>query len=120
MQLGDDNPLGTIDDESTVLGHQGDLPHVNILLLDIFDRLRGGFLVINNQSDFNAQRAGIGGAAQHTFVNVKHGLTQRVINIFQRRVAAIADNREYRFKRCVQTVLSTILQRDAVLSKLAV
>ena len=118
--MGDDDALGTIDDESTVLGHQGDLPHVNILLLDVFNRLRGGFLVINNQSDFDAQCAGIGGAAQHTFVNVKHGLAQRVINIFQRRVAAVADNREYRFKRRVQTVLSTIRQRNTVLSELAV
>ena len=39
VQLGDDNALGTIDYEGTVLGHQGDLPHINFLLLDIFDGL---------------------------------------------------------------------------------
>src|SRR5690606_38779407 len=39
VQLGDDYTLGTVDDEGAVLGHQGDFPHVDFLLLDILDRL---------------------------------------------------------------------------------
>ena len=39
MKLGHDNALGTIDDESTVLSHQRDLPHIDVLFFDILNRL---------------------------------------------------------------------------------
>ncbi len=39
VQLGHDDALGTVDDEGTVLGHQGDFPHIDFLLLDVLDRL---------------------------------------------------------------------------------
>ena len=120
MQLGDDHALGTIDDEGTVLRHQRDFPHIDVLLFNVFDRLGGGFLVIDDQAHFHAQRAGVGCAAQHTFVHVKHGLTQGVVDVLQRCIAAVADNREDRFESCVQAVFATILQRDAVLSELAI
>ncbi len=45
VQLADDNPLGTVDDEGTVFGHQRNLAEVDFLLLDITDRLDPRFLV---------------------------------------------------------------------------
>ena len=39
VQLGDDDALGTVDDKRTVLRHQGDFSHVDILLFDVLDRL---------------------------------------------------------------------------------
>ena len=38
MQLRDDDAFSTVDDKRTILRHEGDLPHVNVLLLNIFDR----------------------------------------------------------------------------------
>ena len=74
MQLGHDNPFRTIDDKGSALGHQGDFTHVNFLLLNIFDCLRGRFLIIKNQAHLDSQRYGVGGAPQLTFFNVKCGL----------------------------------------------
>jgi hypothetical protein len=39
VQLGDDDPLGTVDDEAAVVGHQGHLAHVDLLLLHFADHL---------------------------------------------------------------------------------
>ncbi len=76
MQLGDDDPLGTVDDKRAILCHERNLAHVNILLLDVLDGLGGGFLVIDDQSDLDPERAGVRRAAQHTLVNVENGLAQ--------------------------------------------
>ena len=39
MQLGDDDALGTVDDKGAVLGHQGYLPHIDVLFLDVLNGL---------------------------------------------------------------------------------
>jgi hypothetical protein len=39
VQLADDDALGPVDDERAVLGHQRDLAEVDLLLLDVADRL---------------------------------------------------------------------------------
>ena len=120
VQLGHNDALGTIDDEGTVLGHQGDLPHVNVLLFDILDGLRGRFLVVNDQANLDAQGTRIGGAARYTLVHVEYGLTQRVVHVLQGGIATVAHNRENRFERRVQSMFPTAVKRDAVLSELTV
>ena len=40
VQLADDDALGAVDDEGAVVGHQRDLAEVDLLLLDVADRLR--------------------------------------------------------------------------------
>ena len=52
--LGDDDPLRPVDDEGAALGHQGEVPHEDLLLLDFL-----GFLV--PQANLDLQRGGIGG-----------------------------------------------------------
>src|SRR5690606_23691607 len=37
VQLGNDHPLGTVDDEGTVLGHERNFAHVHFLLFDVLD-----------------------------------------------------------------------------------
>src|SRR5690606_34202014 len=69
VQLGDDDALGTVDDEGTVLGHQGDFPHVDFLFLDVLDRLVRRLFVENDQTDFYPQRHGESHAAQHAFLD---------------------------------------------------
>ena len=52
MNLGDDNTLGTIDDEGTTIGHQGNISHIYILLTE-FSRLE-------HQVDTSLERNSIG------------------------------------------------------------
>ena len=57
MQLGDDDPLGAVDDEGAGLGHERQLAHVDLLLLDVLDHLvAAGLLVVDDQAQQHAQR----------------------------------------------------------------
>ena len=60
VQLGDDDPLGTIDDKGTVVGHERNFAHVDFLFLDVLDGAGSCFTVVQNQTNFNAQRRGVG------------------------------------------------------------
>src|SRR6202011_5271993 len=42
VELRDYHALGAVDDEGPVLGHERDLAEVDLLLLDVADRLRAG------------------------------------------------------------------------------
>ncbi len=95
VELRHDDTLGTIDDKGSVVSHERNLAHVNFLFLDIFNRFCRRFFIVNNQAHFNAQRHRIGGAAQHTFINIKNSLTQGITNIFQSRVAGITYDGKY-------------------------
>ncbi len=73
VQLRHDDALGTVDHERSVLGHEWNFTHVNVLFLYVLNGLRAGLFIINNEADFDSERAGISCAAQHTFINVKNG-----------------------------------------------
>ena len=45
VHLRDDDALGAVDDEGAVVGHERNVAHVDILLLDVLDRLGAGLLV---------------------------------------------------------------------------
>ncbi len=45
VQLTDNDPLGTVDDKCTIFGHQRDFAEIDLLFLDIADRLYTGLLV---------------------------------------------------------------------------
>src|SRR6266545_6624988 len=53
VELAHDHPLGAVDDEGPVLRHEGDVPEVDLLLLDVADGLgpRLGVLVPDHQAD---------------------------------------------------------------------
>ena len=95
MQLRNNDALSAINDKCAIVCHERNLAHVNILFFDVFDRLGRRFLVVNDETYFDAKRACVGGAAQNTFFNVENGGAQRVIHILQRRAAAVARNREH-------------------------
>eukprot|EP00042_Codosiga_hollandica_P059795 m.920339 g.920339 ORF g.920339 m.920339 type:complete len:594 (-) comp63583_c0_seq1:122-1903(-) len=46
VQLRHDDALGTVDDETAVVGHQGHFAHVDLLFLDLLDGLRLGRLTV--------------------------------------------------------------------------
>ncbi len=49
VQLGNDDPLGAVDDKGAVVGHQRQLAHVNFVFLDILDLVGAGFGVLVHQ-----------------------------------------------------------------------
>ena len=87
MQLADDDALGAVDDEGTVLGHQRDFAEVDLLLLHVADRLRAGLLVLvpDDQADDDLDRRGVGHAALVALVDVVLRLLQVVADELQRR-----------------------------------
>ena len=88
MQLRHDDTLGAVDDEGPCFGHQGQIAHIDFLLLDVFDGLHfgGAFLVINDQADFHAQRRPVGHAPKFAFLHIEHRHTELVAYVFERSV----------------------------------
>ena len=105
MQLGNDNALGTVDNEGTVFGHQGHFAHVDFLFLDILDRavLGRGFLVVDHQSHQHAQRRGIGQATDLALLDVENRIADAIADVLELDVTAEADNRKNRFEGALQT-----------------
>ena len=72
VELDDDDALGAVDDERAVVGHQRDVAEVDLLLLDVADRLDAGvgILVPDDQTDRDLERHGVGHAALLALVDV--------------------------------------------------
>ena len=118
MQLRNDYALCAIDDEGAALGHHGNFTHVDFLLLDILDGLRCRFFVKEDQSHSDAQRNGIGDAAQLALFHIECRLAEIVAYVFEYGLPGVTDNREHRLERSVQTLIESFLRRDIGLSKL--
>src|ERR1700722_19022001 len=105
VQLRHDDALGTVDDEGAVLGHEGQLAEVDLLLAHVLDRLLGAarFLVEDHEAHFYAQRSGVGEAAQLAFLHVEHRIAEAIAHVLERRVARIAGDREHAVEGGVQT-----------------
>ena len=86
VELGNDNPLSTVDHEGTVLGHQGDFPHVDFLLFDILDGLVRRVAIIDDQANLDTQRSGIGHATQLTLFDIECRRTETVADVLQGRI----------------------------------
>ena len=73
VHLRDDDALGTVDDEGTVHGHERDIAHVDVLLLDVLHRLGAGFLVDieHDEAQRHLERRGVGQVALTALVNVE-------------------------------------------------
>ena len=122
MQLGNNNALSTVNHKGTVVGHQGNFPHVDFLLADFFDRFRIflGILIVNDQLDRNPQWRGISHATQLAFLHIKRRGTQTIINILQTRATGITDNRQHAFQSTMQSIVTTFRQRHVGLEKFTV
>ena len=102
-QLGDDDTLGTIDDEGTGIGHQGEISHVDVGFLD----LAGDFV------DEPGAHAQGGGIVYIPLLALQQGVLgfviQRKINEIQLQIALIVGDRgdvlEYGPKTLIQEPL---------------
>ena len=84
VQLADDDPLGPVDDEEPVIGHQGDVPEKDLLLLDVPNRpvVGVGVLVPDHQPDGDPERNRIGHPPLLALVQV-------VLDVELNRIAAV-------------------------------
>ena len=115
VQLGNDNTLGTVDNEGTVFSHQGDFTHVDFLLFDVLDRFVRRFFVENDQAHFHPQRDGVGHATQYALFDIKCRLAQTIANVLQGSIAGVADDRENRLEGRMQAdVAELILGRSCL------
>ena len=124
VQLADDNPFGPVDDEGAVFGHERDLAEIDLLLLDIANRLYSRLLVDipGDQTDTHLDRSGEGHAALVTLVDIVLGRTQGIGNILQgtglAEVADREDRTEYRLKADVLTGRSGKLRLQETLVRI--
>ena len=98
VELTDDDPLGPVDHERTAIGEHGDLTEVDLLLLDVADRLYAGFLVDipRDQPHLDLHRSGKSHAPLVAFLDIVFRRTERVVNILQGTGFTKIPDREYR------------------------
>ena len=83
VQLRNDNTLGTVDNEGTVVGHERDFAHVDFLFFNVFNGAFRRFALVDHQTQFYAQRCGIRHATDLTFFNIKNRFAQTVADVLQ-------------------------------------
>ena len=104
MHLRNDDALGAVDDEGAVIGHERDVAHVDILLLDVLDRFGAGFLVYieHDQAQRHLERRGVGHAALAALVDVVFRPLEFVLHEFEHRRVGEIGNREHRLEHSLQ------------------
>ena len=109
VHLGDDDALGAVDDEGAVGGHERHVAHVDVLLLDVLDRLRLGVGIDfeHDEAQRHLQRRRIGHAALLAFVDVELRLLEFVAHEFEHRLAGEIGDREHRLEHRLQAVIHT-------------
>ena len=117
VQLRNDNALGTVDNEGTIVGHERNFAHVDFLFFNVFNGAFRRFALVDHQTQFDAQRCRVGHATDLTFFNVKNRFAQTVADVLQLRVTAVAFNREYGTESCFQTILPFRILLDELLKR---
>ena len=107
VHLRNDDALGAVDDEGAVHGHERDIAHVDVLLLDVLDRLGAGFLIDieHDQAQRHLQRRSIGHAALAALVDVVFRRLEFVADEFQHRGAGEIRDRKHRPEHRLQALV---------------
>ena len=122
VHLRHDHPLGAVDHEGAVHGHERDVAHVDILLLDVLDRFGAGLLVDieHDEAQRHLERSRIGHAALPALVDVVFGRLELVLDEFQhRRVGEIRD-REHGLEHGLQALVGPAADRFLHQQKLVI
>ncbi len=109
VHLRDDDALGAVDDEGAVVGHERDVAHVDVLLLDVLDRARAGLLVDieHDEAQRHLERRRIGHAALAALVDVVFRRLELVVDEFELRGVGEVGDREHRLEHRLQTLVGT-------------
>ena len=97
VHLADDDALGAVDDEGAVARHQGHVAHVDVLLLDIDDRLGLGVGIDfeGGEAQRDAHRRGIGQPALAALVGVILGIFEDIfVEVEMRGAGEILDRED--------------------------
>ena len=107
VHLRDDDALGAVDDEGAVRRHEGHVAHVDVLLLDVLDRLGAGVRIDieHDQAQRDLERRGEGHAALAAFVHVIFRRFEFEFHEFQQRGAGEVRNRENRLEHGLQSLV---------------
>jgi len=106
VHLGHDHPFGAVHDERPVRRHQGHVAHVDVLFLDVLDRLRAGILVDieYDQPQRDLQRRSIGHVARLAFLDIVFRLLKLVFHELQNGVLVEVLDREHRLEHALNPV----------------
>ena len=115
VHLGDDDALGAVDDEGAVRRHERHVAHVDVLLLDVLDRLGARLLVHieHDQAQLHLQRRREGHVALHALVDVVLRRLELVAHELERRTPGEIGDREHRLEDRLQTVVVGAARRAA-------
>ena len=104
VHLANDDPLGAVDDEGAVHRHERHVAHVDVLLLDIDDRLGLGLGIDleRRQAQGDAHRRGIGEAALAALVGVVLRVFELVMVEVEVGGAGEVHDREHRAQRLLE------------------
>ena len=113
VHLRDDHALGAVDDEGAVVGHERDVAHVDILLLDVLDRLGAGLLVDieHDEAQRHLERRRIGHAALAALVDVVFRRLELVLDEFEHRGVGEIRDREHRLEHGLQALVGPAADR---------
>ena len=122
VHLRDDHALGAIHDEGAVRGHERHVAHVNVLLLDVLDRLGLGVRIDfkHDQAQRHLEGRRKGHAALLAFVHVELRLLEFIAHEFQHGLAGKIGNREYRLEDGLQAIVDASAGGFLHLQKLVV
>ncbi len=107
VHLRDDHPLGAVDDERAVRRHERHVAHVDVLLLDVLDRLGAGLGVDveHDQAQRHLQRRGERHAALTAFVDVVFRRLILVFDELEQRGLREIGNREHGLENGLQALV---------------
>ena len=113
VHLRNDDALGAVDDERAVVGHERDVAHVDILLLDVLDGAGAGLFVDieHDQPQLHLERRGIGHAALAALVDVVLRRLEFVGDEVELRGVGEIRDREHRFEHGLQALVGAAARR---------
>jgi len=122
VHLRDDHPLGAVDDERALVGHERDVAHVDVLLLDVLDGPGAGFLfhLEHDETELHLERRGIGHVALDAFLDVVLRLLELVGDIFEHRALVEVLDREDGLEDRLDALVATFAAAHFALQELFV
>ena len=120
VHLGDNHPLGPVDHKRPVFCHQGNVPDVNLLFLNVADRADPCVLIQipHHQTQGQTQRARKGNPALLTFLHIILGRVKVIRHIFQLGPIGIIRDGKNGLKHLVQADPQTLSVGDIHLQKM--
>ena len=122
MHLRHDHPLGAVDHEGAVVGHQRQVAHVDVLLLDVAHALGAGVVVDvpHDQAQRDPQRRGIGHAALVALLDVVLRILELVLDEVERGPLREVADREHRLEHLLQAEVRPLLRPQVHLQEVLV